>query len=62
MINSEKLLYESFLETEEKICTHACYYRHFIANFRGVYFRNCKMQEFKEKLKKFLERTEDDGK
>lgn len=61
MITTEKSLYDSFLEAEEKICVHVCYYRRLIANFRELYCRHCQVQKFKKKLKKYLERMDDDG-
>ena len=62
MLISEKTIMQSFAEMEEKVCRQNCYNALFITNYRGRYCRNCKMQEFKQALKKFLERVEDDGK
>lgn len=58
---NEKTLYASFTEMEEKVCQR-CYFRLFLQNYKGRHCRNCKMQEFKEKLKKYLEIHEDDKK
>ena len=58
---NEKTLLASFTEMKEKVCQR-CYFRPFLQNYEVRHCRNCKMQEFKEILRKYCENREDDGK
>lgn len=57
---TEKSLFNSFLEMENKVC-HNCYFHMFTPSRVASRCRNCEMQKFKETLRKYCDNREDDG-